>query len=249
MRCGTDADGGANRQRGCGKQFMWSQAKPYEADLRNAAADDYGTNAEGEAGRDRRMRRDAGEMHELMPGTPLPCDGCGEQLVGPRWQCIHCEGGVDLCIGCVGKVAQGKAIELRDGRRHPKGHVFRRVRPGLTSVAAAAALDVEDEAAVVAAGAASALRELASPRSSANVVGAAGRGSSRKRPISLDADADSTTSKARQNVIDLDSDDSDVEQYVQPHPHVNPLAGPSHQSGAASSSAAVASSSIDLTVD
>ena len=127
MVCGDDAHGG-NMQRGCGHRFNWAQAAPYEADLR-AAADDASCTDEGELGRERRMQRDACEEHFLVGGVPVVCDGCGEALVGPRWQCIHCEG-VDLCVGCVARAATGKGLALRDGSRHPKLHVFRRVRQG-----------------------------------------------------------------------------------------------------------------------
>ena len=110
MKCGNDADGGGNQQRGCGRQFNWSQARRYQADLR-AAADDSTTGTEGAAGRERRLQRDASEVHYLTHGAmhvalPLPCDACGVDLVGPRWQCIHCQGSVDLCITCLGRVAQ-----------------------------------------------------------------------------------------------------------------------------------------------
>ena len=130
MVCGSDAHAGGNEQRGCGRAFSWAAAPRYEADLRSAASDGGGGAAEGEgeAGRERRLQRDAREEHLLMPGVPVQCDGCGEAIVGPRLQCVQCEGAVELCIGCVGKAAHGKALPLRDGRLHPKQHVFRRVR-------------------------------------------------------------------------------------------------------------------------
>ena len=130
MVCGSDAHQGGNEQRGCGKVFSWAAAPRYEADLRSAASDGGGgaAEAEGEAGRERRLQRDAREEHLLMAGVPVQCDGCGEAIVGPRLQCVQCEGAVELCIGCVGKAAHGKAMALRDGRLHPKQHVFRRVR-------------------------------------------------------------------------------------------------------------------------
>ena len=130
MVCGSDAHAGGNEQRGCGRAFSWAAAPRYEADLRSAASDGGGGAAEGEgeAGRERRLQRDAREEHLLMPGVPVQCDGCGEAIVGPRLQCVQCEGAVELCIACVGKAAHGKALPLRDGRLHPKQHVFRRVR-------------------------------------------------------------------------------------------------------------------------
>ena len=157
MTCGSDAHGG-NQQRGCGKPFVWTggqpnSALPYHADLRSAAAepaaegndDDGGDDGgESEAGRERRLRRDASEVHVVVAGAPLPCDSCGQELVGPRWQCLQCEGLVDLCIACVGRVAQGKALVLRDGRKHLKGHVFRRVRQAAIDTHAIVDVDVDD---------------------------------------------------------------------------------------------------------
>ena len=59
----------------------------------------------------------------------MRCDGCAEPIVGPRLQCVHCEVRVDLCVGCAARDAGGATrLRLRDGRRHPRRHVFRRVR-------------------------------------------------------------------------------------------------------------------------
>jgi hypothetical protein len=82
MICGADAHGG-NQQRGCGKQFIWTDgqpnsALPYEADLRGAA--DYAADGDPEGGgdgggdedgamRERRLRRDAREEHQSAPGV------------------------------------------------------------------------------------------------------------------------------------------------------------------------------------
>lgn len=129
MRCGDDAHGG-NQQRGCGQAFAWSQAPPYHADLRAAARE--GGDGSGVVDLDHRLQLDAKEVHMLCVGSPVVCDGCVEPIVGPRLQCLHCER-VDLCIGCVGKAAHGRAFKLRDGRTHPKDHVFRRVRQGPVS--------------------------------------------------------------------------------------------------------------------
>ena len=128
MMCGSDAHSGTNQQNGCGKPFTWSQARPYQADLRSAAADGGGGGDGVSVSIERRLQLDAKEEHLLCPGEPVLCDGCASPIVGPRLQCLHCDGAVDLCIGCVAKAAHGKAFELRDGRRHPPQHVFRRVR-------------------------------------------------------------------------------------------------------------------------
>lgn len=129
MVCGTDAHGG-NEQRGCGKRFSWQAARPYRADLRSAA--DEGSSTDGGIfdGRERRLQLDAREEHLLVPGAPLQCDGCAEPLVGPRLQCVQCVGAVELCVTCIVRdSATKKPLLLRDGTtKHPKGHVFRRVR-------------------------------------------------------------------------------------------------------------------------
>ena len=154
MICGNDAHGG-NEQRCCGKQFSWTAAPAYSADLRNAAG------AQGEEGEsaavERRLQLDAKEAHFVCAGSPLLCDGCGDAITGPRMQCMQCVGAIELCIGCVAKVrpislrssepcagVMGRLptaprtlcpwqvsrgnLELRDGSKHPKGHVFRRLR-------------------------------------------------------------------------------------------------------------------------
>jgi len=72
-----------------------------------------------------------------MAGVPIACDACEASIVGPRWQCVHCEGGVDLCVGCVAKTTSGRGLQLRDGRVHPKLHVFRRVRQSAVASSAA----------------------------------------------------------------------------------------------------------------
>ena len=151
MMCGDDVHGG-NQQRGCGKAFVWCEGQPnsaikYEADLRGAAdyaaedgGDGTGASGDEERGvRERRLRRDATEEHQARPGVALLCDGCALPIVGPRLQCVHCEGGVDLCVGCVGKAAHGRGFRLHDGRKHPRHHCFRRVRPAALSQSTATA--------------------------------------------------------------------------------------------------------------
>ena len=142
-----------------------NSALPYQADLRGAAdyaADDQDGSGAGEedgAMRTRRLQRDAREEHQVRPGVPVRCDGCAEPIVGPRLQCVQvrlpspglglcpphppsasppvqCEGGVELCVGCVAQDAGSKALRLsrHGGSKHPKQHVFRRVRQTLLDV-------------------------------------------------------------------------------------------------------------------
>ena len=143
MTCGNDAHGG-NQQRGCGQPFVWSVGQPnsaleYEADLRGAA--DYAAEDATDAGdgdkedgamRERRLQRDAREEHQRLPGEPLLCDGCATHIIGPRLTCMLCEISVDLCVACIARDGGGpKRLRLRDGRRHHKGHIFRRTRQQL----------------------------------------------------------------------------------------------------------------------
>ena len=90
MMCGSDAHGG-NQQRGCGKQFIWSEGQPnsalkYEADLRGAAdyaAEDAEGGGDEDGGmRERRLQRDAREEHQSRPGVAVRCDGCAAPIVG-----------------------------------------------------------------------------------------------------------------------------------------------------------------------
>jgi hypothetical protein len=68
-------------------------------------------------------------LHPCPRPKQVRCDGCAEPIVGPRLQCVQCELSVDLCVGCAARDAGGAArLRLRDGRRHPRRHVFRRVR-------------------------------------------------------------------------------------------------------------------------
>ena len=151
MLCGNNYhEDDANRQRGCGKPFIWSEGQPnsaipYKADLRSAA--DYAADEEGggsgdgggngdeesSAMRERRLRRDAREEHQSAPGVAVRCAACNEPIVGPRLQCVQCEGCVELCVSCVCVAAttHGQPLKLHGGRKHPQGHCFRRARQGV----------------------------------------------------------------------------------------------------------------------
>ena len=83
--------------------------------------------------RERRLQRDAKEEHQSSPGVPVRCAGCHEPIVGPRWQCMQCDGCVELCVAClcVAAATSGPPLKLTDGRAHQRGHCFRRVRQPL----------------------------------------------------------------------------------------------------------------------
>ena len=115
-----------------------------------------------------------------MPGVPVQCDGCGEAIVGPRLQCVQCEGAVELCVGCVGKAAHGKAMPLRDGRLHPKQHVFRRVRQlPLEGGARVVELGAEGRLVELAAGSGSGSGGVAARGAACGAAGEAARGAAR----------------------------------------------------------------------
>ena len=138
MVCGTDTDTGGNQQRGCGKRFSWQQAPVYQADLRSAAEDGEG----GARSIERRLQLDARELHLLCEGSPVCCDGCGAAVVGPRLQCVQCAGSVDLCVRCVGRAVRSDRFCLRDGTRHRKDHVFRRIRQVSSGHASVSTIDL-----------------------------------------------------------------------------------------------------------
>lgn len=98
MVCGVDYHGG-NRQNGCGTRFRWTTARAYQAipDAR------------------RLPFLDVAKVHLRVAGLVHPfcrCSGCGGEIVGPRFRCIHCPD-FSLCASCD-----------RDGCPHPVDHVF-----------------------------------------------------------------------------------------------------------------------------
>merc|ERR1712232_395806 len=85
MVCGEDAHGG-NRQSGCGHKFRWGYAKPYRA-VQEAKP---------------MPRLDAAEVR--LKGAGLrhafcKCSACNEEIIGPRFRCIHCPD-FSLCVNC-----------------------------------------------------------------------------------------------------------------------------------------------------
>jgi hypothetical protein len=91
MTCGQDYHGG-NKQAGCGKGFNWSTARPY---IRP-----------GDAARLPRTFEEVGAVdptalrHHLADGSVQRCDACRTEIAGPRFSCIHCPGGLDVCVAC-----------------------------------------------------------------------------------------------------------------------------------------------------
>ena len=54
--------------------------------------------------------------HSVFDGVALKCDVCREDIVGPRFECIHCPS-TNLCASCEGKIDASGV--------HPADHVFR----------------------------------------------------------------------------------------------------------------------------
>lgn len=46
----------------------------------------------------------------VAPGEPMNCDGCKKQIVGPRFECIHCPS-FSLCLACERQLCQGRALQ------------------------------------------------------------------------------------------------------------------------------------------
>ncbi len=96
------------------KSFNWTEARPYSADADGPAAAAAAaaaarplTAAAAAAARAARHR---------VPGTDAAarCDGCAGDVVGPRFECVHCPGRFAVCAAC----------ELALATAHPPGHVF-----------------------------------------------------------------------------------------------------------------------------
>lgn len=101
MVCGEDTHGG-NRQQGCGHRFQWDKARAYQAapDSRPLPRLDV---------QDVKVRG-AGIRHPFCR-----CSRCQQDIVGPRFRCIHCPD-YNLCASC-----DSDAAAAQD---HPASHVF-----------------------------------------------------------------------------------------------------------------------------
>lgn len=100
MVCGQDAHGG-NMQAGCGMRFNWNQSQGYRAVPESRPLPPL----------------DAAEVRLRGAGLRHPfswCSICNEQIVGPRFRCIHCPD-FNLCAGC---------DHHRKPGSHPDEHIF-----------------------------------------------------------------------------------------------------------------------------
>lgn len=107
MVCGRDFHGG-NQQDGCGHKFDKTKARKYksegvrrrEVDALDVSAPDF-----------------QALKHEIVAGTSIKCDGCREDIVGPRFECVHCPA-YNLCAGCESTlVSSGGGGGCEEGKR------------------------------------------------------------------------------------------------------------------------------------
>jgi hypothetical protein len=119
MRCGQDAHGG-NVQNGCGRNFSWGTAAPYQAAVCVAQA----------------AAVQAVRVEDMVRGehAGIGCSICGvKPIVGPRFECLHCpssaEGQFNACLKC--------EAQLHAPGGHPPGHAFTPKMPPNVADAAA----------------------------------------------------------------------------------------------------------------
>jgi len=98
MTCGKDASdkgGKTHFAKGCGKGFSWDKAKPYTA----------GVGAKkGLPNELKDLKVDEIEeiKHHIDHAKEIerPCNCCIQPIVGPRFSCINCPKGLDVCMTC-----------------------------------------------------------------------------------------------------------------------------------------------------
>ena len=128
MVCGRDYHGG-NQQDGCGHKFDKTKARKYKS-----------TGVQ---------RREVGALdvsapdfqalkHEIVAGTSIRCDDCREDIVGPRFECIHCPA-YNLCARCESKlVSSGDDGHGAGGERKRSGGAPTPVMEGKSEMRTAA---------------------------------------------------------------------------------------------------------------
>lgn len=108
MICGRDCHGG-NVQSGCSRLFNWDQARPYVSKLHRPPPQRRLTEAAA-------ARAMAVQHRDPRSGAPLRCGACRGEVVGPRFDCIACPGGLTACVYCEPRLAAAG---------HPAEHVLR----------------------------------------------------------------------------------------------------------------------------
>ena len=133
MTCGTDTHRGegANRQNGCGHEFLWSQAQPYKRNQAPAAIPEDGV-VDGVVGAvrdfirgtDRRGGADRRRGAAAMNAT-FVCESCWKDIPRgeKRFECIHCFDGFTICAECEAKLAAQKAAAEA---KHAQDHAYLR---------------------------------------------------------------------------------------------------------------------------
>lgn len=102
MVCGRDAHGNV-QMGGCGHHFGWTSAPPYRSAMPPL--------------KQLEEKRPPPPPNQTKHPEELLCDGCHKQIVGLRFECVHCPH-FNYCEGC-DAVGRGS-----DGSVHPKEHVF-----------------------------------------------------------------------------------------------------------------------------
>ena len=100
MICGKNYHGG-DQQNGCGRQFNWQNALPYVNQVQNEPALE-------------RLALEAPKRAENVNHYPFKCDNCHKDIVGIRFECVHCES-VNYCESCEGEQTL----------KHSNGHIFK----------------------------------------------------------------------------------------------------------------------------
>ena len=113
MICGRDEHGG-NVQAGCQRRFDWRAARPYVSSLPLGPlpAFPWLRMSEAEAARAMAVLHCDGPLRRAA----TRCCACGGALVGPRFDCLACPGGLTVCVRCEPRLAAGG---------HPAWHVLR----------------------------------------------------------------------------------------------------------------------------
>ena len=103
----------AENDRGCGHVFAKTQASNYIAKtIQQRETERKG--GEDELGEMPALKTET--KHEIETDLNMKCDACHEDIIGPRFECIHCPT-FNCCTGCESK--------LEETNHHPANHAFR----------------------------------------------------------------------------------------------------------------------------
>ena len=128
MTCGRDAadKGGGNRQDGCGKKFNWErEAKPYKRGHDRLHLPRELSEVDLELAKEIHhylIHPENLEAGDSIDNYRVHCDACHTPIKGPRFSCIHCSSGLNLCIRCEGDLTNGKESSDACARATAVGH-------------------------------------------------------------------------------------------------------------------------------